>query len=389
MLRHFSIVLIAVLFVACGEKAPAAKAGPAATFCTDGSVKCIGNVVAKCIGGKSYEISACGDKYCAGGTCLPTVCEKGSTSCKGPDLMQCPSNGSADPSLAKTCTGSCVKGACVPATCKDGDVLCGWRNVLTCKDNSWASTLCTPGQYCDAGQKKCLDKACAPDAVKCKSDSTATVCSTLGDKWLDKACVAGEACCDGVCRPLVKGEEPDASESKDTSTAADSGGTDIKPSGKDADATVEVGVTDIVLEQNDIFKVTVSEKANPPAGASAVEFELASAGWNDTLKMLQLTGASGLNKIEIQIAKLEEFQEGTFTAEGGEAPDSALLYNDGSANDPKTQWIYGAADYTITIDEFGDAGGRIKGSFSATMANAEIKDKKIYFVDGVFDIARK
>jgi hypothetical protein len=382
-------VLLGALLGACGGTTPTPSS--VTTFCTDGKVTCIGNVLATCVGGKAYQTSSCGEnKYCSAGQCQDIHCEKGSLTCSGPDLMQCPSNGSTDPGKLQTCANGCTKGACVPASCKDGDTLCGWRTVLTCSGGSWKPTPCANGQLCTVSGKvaSCVDRTCAPDSVQCKSKDVAQVCSTMGDKFTDKACGAGNGCFDGVCHPLVKGQEPDATTGgTDTSSGAD---TDSATSGKDTGhGSFDAGGKDVVLEQNDILKVIVSEKADPGSGVAPVEFELASATWNDGLKMLQLTGTVGLNKIEIQLAKIDEFSTGSFTAAGGEAPDSAIFYNDGTSIDPKTQWKFGAADYTITIDTFGAPGGRVIGSFSATMADTEVKGKKIYFVDGVFDIARK
>lgn len=384
--RLLTALIFSVLLGACGTSAT--TPGPVDKFCTDGKVTCIGNVLATCVGGTAYQTSSCGEnKYCSAGACQEIRCEKGSLSCNGPDVMQCPSNGSTDPGKIKTCENGCSKGTCLPASCKDGDTLCGWRTVLTCSGGSWKPTPCASGQLCQVSGKvaACVARTCTPDSVQCKSKDVAQVCSTAGDKYADKACGAGNGCFDGVCHAQVKGQESDASTTPDTTQA-----TDTPTSGKDTShGTLDVGGKDVVLEQLDILTVKVSEKADPGSGVAPVEFELASATWNAGLQMLQLTGTSGLNKIEIQLAKVDEFSTGSFTAAGGEAPDSNIFYNDGSATDPKTQWKYGAADYTITIDEFGAPGGRVKGTFSATMADTEVQGKKIYFVDGVFDIARK
>jgi hypothetical protein len=61
--------------------------------------------------------------------------------------------------------------------------------------------------------------------------------------------------------------------------------------------------------------------------------------------------------------------------------------NDGTNDSATVQFRYEAVEYTINIDEFGDVGARIKGSFQALMADAIEKGKSMY-VEGTFDIKR-
>ena len=375
------LALCLVSLAACSTPAPA---GTPATMCSDGVAVCKGNAVATCKAGTAYDIAPCGEsKYCIGGTCKPVVCEKGKLSCDGKTLMACPDDGSADPSALKTCPLKCMAGVCVGNTCTDGEFQCGWKSALTCSGNTWSATPCAVGQVCDAKQKKCVDRTCAPTEQKCTTAAAHAICSIKGDAWVDAACSSGEGCFDGVCRTLVKGgEKPDAG-----TTLKDVGSVDTQVN-LDAKAFIDIGKKEIILEQNDVFTVVLSELATPPAGTSPMSFDFSSATYNSTSKMLQLTGNLGLYKLEIQIAPIEEFQTGSFTAAGGEAADAKVLMNDGTNDQTQVQWKYQQADFTIELTDFEDKDGRIKGTFSAEMIDATDKTKKLFLSDGVFDIKR-
>lgn len=389
MIRTLPALLLVLLTLACGDKDPPAKASLPATFCADGNKLCVGNVVATCSqAGTAYAIAACSEsQYCAAATCQAISCEKAALTCDGSkkNQMKCPDDGSADPGLKQPCPNGCMNGACLPKTCKDNDVMCGWRGVLTCKNNAWTFGKCASDELCDA-TAHCAKRACTPDAVQCKSATVAQRCSVVGDKWLDQPCGDGNGCFDGVCHTIVASSVAvDAGSTSDSGPAEDiSSATD----GKDGHSFADTGKKDVQLEQNDILKFVVSETAKP-GSTPPVELDLASVTWNDGLKMLQISGTQGLNKFELQLAKIEEFQTGDFSATGGEAPDTVLYFNDGTTVDPKVQWKYASTDYEVHLETFGDAGDRVIGSFSAVMADAENPGKKIYFIDGVFDIGRK
>ena len=377
------LLWLAVAFVAaCSSPTPA---GAPATFCQDGQAVCKGNAVATCKAGTSYDVTPCGEsKYCTGGTCKPVVCEKGKLSCDGKNVMACPEDGSADPSVLKTCPNKCLAGTCV-GNCNDGETMCGWKSLLMCMSGNWSAQACGAGQICDAKQKKCIDRACTPTDQQCTSASARQICSITGDKWQPASCGAGEGCFDGVCRTLVKGgEKPDAGTTvKDVATSGGDATVNL-----DTKGFIDIGKKEIILEQNDLFTVTLSETATPPAGTAPMTFDFSSANYNSISKMLQISGDSGLNKLEIQIAPIEEFQTGTFTAAGGEAADAKVLMNDGTTDPAKVQWKYQQADYTINLTAFDDVGGRIQGTFSAQLIDATDKTKKLYLVDGSFDIKR-
>jgi hypothetical protein len=119
-----------------------------------------------------------------------------------------------------------------------------------------------------------------------------------------------------------------------------------------------------------------------------MEFSFANATYNPIDKMLQITGDEGLNKLEIQVSPVEEFQTGSFTAVGAEAEKSTILMNDGTTDQRRVQWKFQATDYVINITTFDDKGGRVKGTFSGEMGNLVEKGKLMYVIDGSFDIKR-
>lgn len=368
---------------------------PVDSFCTEGTKSCEGNYLATCIdGGKSYKLSFCGEsRFCttSSGTaqCKSTVCEKGALTCDGTKVMECPADGSSTETQVKQCGAGdkCLGGACVPATCKDGDVRCGWRRVLTCNGGAWTSTVCTGKQICSAG--KCVERACTPHTAKCASSAEASICTVSGDGYSPNKCAVGDKCYDGICHREVKGSESGGGA---TDSGASSGGESDAGSssgGVDVPGFLEVGSSSGGgLEKPDKLSFIFSDTATPPAGSIPLEFSISSANFLDINKMLQITGDEGLFKIELQIAKLEEFQTGTYTAIGQEAPDTVILMNDGTTDQDKVQWKYQSTEYSVTVTDFEAVDGRIKGTFNCELGDATQQGKVKYIVDGKFDIKR-
>ncbi len=374
-------VLALVLSAACTKTTTPTAVD---TLCADGTFICIGNVSAACApGGKAYVTTQCGvDKFCNAttGKCEATVCEKGSSKCAGSDSSEiCSADGSTKTVKPCLATESCLAGFCVSKSCGGTSQKCAWNAVLTCSSKAWAKTDCKSGEMCDPATFKCVARACDGSYTQCKDESTAAHCSPAGDAWVEQACGAGNGCYDGVCHAQVNG-----STVEDTGNGSTDGDAMSMDDTKDGKTLLELPPKDIQLDAPDKFEVVVSESATAPDGAVPLSFSNASAAWLDSLGTLQITGAEGTTKVEIQVAKIDEFATGTFTAVGQEAPDSIVGYSDGTGAPGKFQ--YQAADYTITVDEFGDVGGRIKGSFSAQVADEG--GKKLWLLDGKFDIKR-
>ncbi len=344
MLRRLLALLpCLVLAVGCAKTT---TPGPVDSLCTDGTFQCFGNVSAACAaGGKSYNVTQCGtDKFCNAttGKCEATVCEKGSSKCAGSDSSNvCNADGSAV--TVKTCLASekCMAGICVSNSCGGTQQKCGWNAVLTCTAKAWGLQNCKADEMCDPATFACKARACDGSTTQCSDDkATVAICSPTGDAWQTQACSAGQACFDGICHALVNGTTVEDTGSSSTDGDAVSGN-----DAKDGKTLLELPPKDIQLDAPDLFQCVISEAATAPDGATPMVFSNASAAWLDSLGTLQITGAEGTQKVEIQVAKITEFATGSFTAVGGEAPDSLIGYSDGTGAPGKFQ--YQAADYTI------------------------------------------
>jgi hypothetical protein len=386
MLRRLFAFLPCLVLLACGTKATTPSSVDSLCAATD-PPKCIGNVSAACApGGKTYDITQCGvDKFCNAttGKCEATVCEKSSSKCAGSDSSNvCNADGSVV--TVKSCAANerCLAGICVTSKCGGTQTKCGWNAVLTCTATAWGKQDCGADEFCDPATTACKKRACDPGSpTQCNDDKTSAAhCSDTGDAWVVENCGAGNVCENGVCHAQVN-----STTVEDTSSGTDDGMT-LADVGKDGKTTMELPPKDSHMDDPDKFEVIVSQSATAPDGAVPTKFSNVSAAWLDSLGMLQISGAEGSTKVEIQVAKIEEFATGDFTAVGGEAPDSKLGYSDGTGAVTGGKFQYNAADYTITIDEFGDMGGRIRGSFSGQLADDG--GKKIWLIDGKFDIKR-
>ena len=372
---------------ACGAD-PKAPLGTVKTLCSGTEQRCDGNALLTCADeGKSWTVGWCGEsKACAttGGNvgCAGVKCERSSRSCDDKKVLACPADGLSEPTVVATCEAAehCIFGECVTTACTAGDKKCGWKAALSCNGGSWESTKCAADERCDAATAACVARSCKPTEVKCATSKIAATCDATGSAWVDKACGDGKVCTDGICHREVEGQQVTV----DAGPAVDAGGEVADTGGT---GFIDAGKKDIPLEQFDILTITKSTTPTPGPDAEQIKFEFSSAGFSSVTKMLQITGDQGLNKLEIQIAPLEEFTTGGFTALEAQAEDSAIWMNDGSNDQATVQWQFQAVDYTVALTAFDDVGGRIKGTFSAKLGDAINKGKFIY-VEGSFDIKR-
>ena len=387
---------LALFLTACSEE----KSSPPSavdTFCVVGDKACAGNYLAECADeGKAWKLTFCGEsKSCIGGAnpaCKPVICVggKGARTCSSNKVMQCEPDGVEEAYAAKTCASdeTCKAGSCVPAACSSGVEQCGWGALLTCESGAWQASKCASQQFCDTTKLACIDRNCVPTTARCLNKNTAETCSISGEGWDAKPCPAGELCYDGVCHREVKGATPSGTED----AAVDAGGEpDTIVVQKDVGAPVfsDIGVKDIKFDEESTLSVIFSETASPPADAKPIEFDIVGASYLSNDQMLQITGDVDLNKIEIQIAPVEEFQTGGFTALGGEADKATILMNDGSALPGDLQWRFQASEYSITLTKFEDTEGRVIGTFNGELKDALDKTKLWYLIDGKFNVIRK
>lgn len=408
MIRPLVLVAsVCVLAAACGNAAPVKTAAAPAKLCKDGDRVCKGNYVAECAtGGNAYKLTFCADKTCNGGECKATVCSKGQLTCNDQNVMKCPDDGLTEASKIQTCkqtgnpTEKCNDGVCLPSACFKGDpakslppdAKCGNTTLYVCTNGVWGKgTVCGSNQFCDAAARACADRVCVPTQAQCKDDKTAQVCNSAGGAWVDQACPGSEGCFDGICHAKVAATGTTGSDA--TTSTADA------PVGEKQD-TVAVGTgdtlvkpkKDVVFDAPDVFKVTFSKTKTPGAGDAETKFDFASAGYLPVLKALQVSGDKELFKIELQIGPMDDFTTtptgSSYTQAGGEMGETKIFCNDGTNDQTKVQWLWGAVDYDIVVDQFDDVGGRISGKFSAELINQVDKKSKAYLTNGVFDIKR-
>jgi hypothetical protein len=381
------IALSGWLVAGCGEdpKPP----GAVDSFCIDGEQKCFQNALLTCKDeGKAWKVAGCGaSKSCgdgdAGVACLALVCARGSLSCDDKKILKCPDNGLSEASPIATCKAGehCSFGACVPSACTDGDKRCGWNAALNCKLGSWTSQKCASGERCDAGS--CVPQTCVPTAMDCEGDSKRRTCKIDGSGWVVSDCASGQQCDDGVCHPKIKGAA-----AKDTSGAATDAGTTDSGAADSGGGFIDIVKDEFVFDPLDVMTLFQSKVEPIPEGSKPVEFEFVSATWLSGGQTLQISGDKDLHKLEITIAPVEEYTTGSFSDLGGEAPDSAITMNDGTLSGTNVQWRYQALEYSISITEFGDVGGRVKGNYKATLGDALDNGKTTIYVEGSFDVKR-
>ncbi len=385
--------LLVGLTAGCGNDGDSGAVAAVDTLCTDGQRKCQGNALLTCASdGKSWKVANCGEaKFCSQGQgglgCQPVDCLPNSKTCDDNKSMQCPADGQGDPSQVAFCVGPehCIAGTCVKTACTSGDKLCGWKSLLSCTGGSWSSQKCAADERCDGGKKACVARTCEPTTIACKDGTTSQTCNADGSAWVATACKAGEVCHDGVCHAKVKGKDDVAD-----AGAKDSGGgagDDAAGDAADTGGFIDVQKDEFVFDPLDKLTIYKSTKAPIPEGTLPFEYDISSAAYLSLEQMVQVTGNQNLEKIEISCSPVEEFTTGSTNELELQWPKSSVLMNDGT-NDPRVaQFRYQAIEYTITIKEFPDIGGRLKGNFNATMADAMVKGKTFY-VEGSFDIKR-
>jgi hypothetical protein len=379
-------LLAATALAGCGQDD--ATPAPVDSFCTEGEQRCFQNALLTCKDqGKAWKVAGCGgSKSCgtgnAGVGCQSLVCARSSLSCDDKKVLKCPDDGLSDPTPIATCKTNelCSFGVCVPSACTDGDKRCGWNATLECKGGSWKSQKCAAGERCDAGA--CVAQACAPTTIECESDTRRRTCKNDGSGWESAACAAGEQCDDGVCHPKVKGAAPkDAGGGGGDASVADAGG-------DSGGGFIDIAKDEFVFEPLDVMTLYQSKSEPIPEGTQPVEFEFVSATWLSGGQTLQISGDKDLHKLEITVAPVEEYTTGSFSDFGREAPSSAITMNDGTLGGTDSQWRYQALEYSISITEFGDIGGRVKGNYKATLGDALDGGKTTIYVEGSFDVKR-
>jgi hypothetical protein len=398
--------------------------------CTPGQYTCFGNKLALCAAdAKAYSINPCGDTQkcnAPGGTCDPVECTNvGQSLCLNKKTTNtCQANGTfmEQPCDAGT---SCAAGACRPSPCEPGESACGWKSVAECDTNGalWNETLCEGGQVCTGGA--CVAEVCTPGAWTCLNKTTQRVCNSAGTVVEETQCKPGEECVEkyGTCVPTLR---PDSSCqeidecvyaspycSQDgakndnflvqkpcedaghewiskylTETSCEAGeGTWLE---KDCPVDTPDVVEDVKepepdkgplaeLEPLDIAECTID-------GNTVIFKSNLTATYVEKDKDLRVSMDKALQKIEVSMKPLDEFDIGHWTsAEAGEVQVN-ILYNDGS-DIGSAQWKYTSVDYDVELSKFEAKGGRIKGVFTGSLTS-DGGVSTIPLVDCHFDVIR-
>lgn len=224
--------------------------------CTDGEVRCLGEVVEDCLGGawQAGVDCAAGGQECVDGACQDP-CQPDCTGvCCGDDGCgnQCPD--SCD--VGYTCDpNDCL---CDPdPNCTDGQSRCVGDLIQTCVAGAWQD-----GVDCAAGGQVCVQGTCQD---VCEPDCVGKVCGDDGCGSTCGSCQAGEDCVNGACVPTGGGLAVDAIS---PDFGYDDGETSVSVTGEGfvAGATVRLGGTTlsaIQFNSAELLSATVPADMEP------------------------------------------------------------------------------------------------------------------------------
>lgn len=333
-----------------------------ATLCDAAApTTCSGNDIRRCEGGSAYSYTTCGaqarcDDADGSAECVPRACTNvGLSTCKTPiQVEKCLDDGSARETIDCSSTEECVDGRCVDRECTGGDVVCTDAGFMTCSQGDWTTSACPPGLVCSVsgGTASCGPKVCTPSTFRCVGDGS-RFCDALGASEIGTPCEGIEVCVDGRCQAQVCGvDTPDA-------TAADT---------NDSDAQL--------VPAQMTFKV---------AGQSFTFDQSVFAEHDSSRNLLSLESRKGTRDILMLIENARQTETGTFTDETL-FNRGVVCWNDGGEaqtfNRCPDGYTHQSTLHTITIVKNEGRGGRVEGSFSATV-NDENGDPTI-ISDGTF-----
>jgi hypothetical protein len=183
-----------------------------ATFCTDGRVQCVGNVLQKCNrerNGWDNAAVCASETLCDAnaGACKMPSCEPGERRCLDAELELC--NVTRDGWIhLDTCAtaGHCSTqtGGCMDVPCAPREIQCNGAVLEACKDDQsgWLELdTCASAALCDEGAGVCND-GCAPGEFRCLGEQLQGCSATL-DSWTTVGVCDSDALCDemtGSCR---------------------------------------------------------------------------------------------------------------------------------------------------------------------------------------------
>jgi len=239
--------------------------------------------------------------------------------------------------------------------------------MATCNTagDGWENTSCGDDEICTNGA--CVAQTCTPDSLNCVDEGNQALCNADGTASLKSGCGYGKACYENYgCQPKLCSLNP-------SNPPTDVAEPDVTAPPEDTKPTVELEPLD---------------KAEAVVDGEKIEFKsYQTAYYMSDDSDLRIIMDAGLQKIEISLKGLEEFDVGRWTdAQGGDVQVS-IMYNDGSPLPEGAQWKYVTNEYDVELLKFQAPGGRIKGTFMGTFT-PDGGNTNIPFTDGYFDIKR-
>lgn len=407
MLR--ALFVVALFITNCSSSKGAKETPLPETICNPSETKCFGNYVGTCKqDGKGWAFAPCfpnhyckeisGSAICDVRACTPP----GSARCS-PDrrtAYKCSADGSTEiPTQCKE-GEECWGGECRPVPCDAGDQYCVYDGEVTCTGGGWEESKCSKnekekkacgcgGQETICAGSKCIVQICTPEETVCDNATRSKTCNLTGTQWIFTECTKDSECREGFCQKKVANPPEPVPEV-------------IEPEPK------EEVIEDLPPQEpkEDLPKPEVITPGVNKANVNGVEvkfWQLADANWVSADQRLMINlyskkvdGVPGVpdgssHKLEIRIVGIEEGQVGTFTCEGIEGAAVEFWYRWGKYQQGEKckDFDYQGAKCTVTLEEFGPVGGKVKGTFdNAVLIDCMQDGTQIEITDGVFEVIR-
>ena len=371
----------------CSEDPPPPPAPCFDTICEPFESTCLGEITAVCDSdgrGWSYTSCAAGGQYCSGvGVCKSRAClnpGRGLSCIDDKTAEQCSASG--DQIVSQSCAEnqSCLAGYCLADACTDGAVLCGdAQTLVTCNQGTWAVQPCGGAEICstDSGVASCEPQVCTPSSAWC-DEGVSMQCNAFGTKVTRVVCRVNQSCKEGFCQDRVCGV--DLLEDGATPTAGLGGST---------------GAASGVTEPQD------GGPSTPAAATSGFSFRMsgiiqdfdlaAVAYWDKTESRLFIGAEKNQKRVLIQLSGVEGDISGSWPVEDDPTGARVIVCYDDGVDDSSPDgdcpegYTHASTVYDVTVSQNDGPGGRVKGSFSATLESST--GAQVQFTDGVFDVA--
>lgn len=103
---------------------------------------------------------------------------------------------------------------------------------------------------------------------------------------------------------------------------------------------------------------------------------------------LFITMAKGEYYLEVHLSGIEEGVVGAFASDEPGSVTAWIWFNDGTTDQGEIPWKYESLSYQMTLDQFEQPGGWVKGTFSGTLQDLT-GGPSLLLSNGFFDVPRK